>query len=169
MLKWTFAALALAAAATPARPAPPPPPAPAEQRQIDAFFAALPKRLPATDLASLEPLVAPDVKVYRDGRLAFSDRTAWFAELARSFERTSQFSPAGVSISRETFYRGPEREHVVLEFTFPFAPPGEHIDYHPAYPLRLVRYWLADGVLTKIDYGTPFENGGGPSTATGEP
>lgn len=163
MLKWTFAVLGLAAAATAAWPAPPPPPAPAEQRQINAFFAAMPTRVPVTDLAAFEPLVAPDVKVYRDGQLAFSDRATWFAELARNPYEGQPTAAVGYSISRETFYRGPEREHVVLEFAFPFAAPGEQVAFHPAYPFRLVRYWLRNGALTKIDYGAPFENGGGPS------
>jgi hypothetical protein len=26
-----------------------------------------------------------------------------------------------------------------------------------------VRYWLSNGILTKIDYGAPFEGGSGPS------
>ena len=163
MLKRTFAALGLAAAATAAWPAPPPPPAPAEQRQIDTFFAALPKRVPADDLARLEPLVAPGVEVYRNGQLVFSDRAAWFAELARNPFEGQPTSAVGQSISREMFYRGPEGEHVVFEFYYPVPPPGAQVTYHLAYPYRLVRYWLSDGILTKIDYGTPFENGGGPS------
>ena len=162
MLRWFLPASGLAIAATAAWPAPPPPPPPAEQRQIDAFFAAMPGRVPAADLSSFEPLVSPEVQVYRDGQLAFGDRAAWFAELGRNPYAGQPTAAVGYSISREKFYRGPEGEHVVLEFSFPFAAPGEQVAFHPAYPFRLVRYWLRDGVLIKVDYGTPFENGGGP-------
>ena len=167
MLKWTVGAIGLAAAATAAWSAPPPPPHPTEQRRIDAFFAAMPMRVPVADFAALEPLVAPDVKVYRDGELAFGDRAAWFADLGRNPYVGQPTAAVGYSISREKFYRGPEGEHVVLEFSFPFAAPGESVAFHPAYPWRLVRYWLSEGVLTRIDYGMPFEAGGGPSASSG--
>lgn len=140
---------------SPAMALPPPPPAPAEQAKIDSFFAALPRQLPAEDLPAFEPFVAPNVEVWRDGERVHSDRTAWFAELAKNpfAGWQSPKPPVAGAIGRDDFYRRATGEIIVRELTTARAPEGEQIIYHLGYNLRLVTYTLADGILTKVDYG----------------
>lgn len=155
MLRASITCLLIALGAASANALPPPPPPPEEQAQIDAFFAALPRQLPAGDLAAFEPLVAPDVEVWRAGELIHKSREAWFAELALNplAEWKSRNPPVGVAIGRDDFYREQDGDIVVRELVTGVAPEGEFVLYHLGFNLRFVTYTLENGVLVKVDYG----------------
>lgn len=143
---------------------PPPPPPPAEQAQIDAFFEALPRRLPAPDLEAFKDVVAEDVKVWRNGKLVYDSRERWFAELAENpFADWSMGTPPiAAGIGRDDFYRSPSGAIIVRELVSAVPPPGHQILYHLGGNLRFVTYTLREGILTKVDYGLGFDPMGAP-------
>ena len=123
--------------------------------QIDAFFEALPRRLPANDLAAFEPMVAEDVEVWRNGEMEYDNRADWFAYLTSNPLANWSMGtvPAGVGIGRDDFYRTANGDIVVRELSSGIAPEGKQVLYHLGYNLHFVTYTLRDGVLTKVDYG----------------
>lgn len=155
--RFVLVGLLALATANPASSLPLPPPPPQEMAQQKQFFEALPKRLPPTDLKAFAPYVSPDVKVYRDGKLAFNGRETWFAFL-RSFAANASDKPQGLSVSREAFYRTRDGAFVVLEFLWPIAPKGKEgqISYHSSHDFTLTTYHLDDGRLVRVDYGPPM-------------
>jgi hypothetical protein len=125
---------------------------------LKSFFAALPKRLPPGDLRALEPLVSPDLKVFRDNKLAYDGRESWFSYL-RSFGGTTSAQSAGISVSREKFYRSANGDIRVFEFHFPLQPPsGGPVSYHPVDPLQLVTYRFKGGQLVRVEYGPSMDD-----------
>lgn len=150
----SLALLTALALAGPASAPPPPPPAPAEQAQIDAFFAALPRRLPVSDFSAFEKVVSPDVTVWRDGVLVHRNRTSWFAEMARNpfVGWQSPKPPVAAGVGRDDFYRTQDGAIVVRELTTAIPPDGEFILYHLGHNLRFVTYVLSGGRLVRVDY-----------------
>ena len=136
---------------------PPPPPPPEEWAPQLAFFAALPHRYPAPDLAAFEALVAENVEVVRDGRVLHRTRRDWIDEL----QRVPAAEIQGHSVSRDQFHRAADGGISVREFSYPIAPEGKTIIYHPSAPLRYVTYYLAGGRLVRVVYGPAMDSYGG--------
>jgi hypothetical protein len=157
ILRFVLGAM-LIASATVSVAAPPPPPAPEEEGQMRNFVKALPRRIPH-DLESFAPFVAADVNVYRDGKLAFTDRSGWFAFL-RGFAGRTPEDPQGVSVARESLYRVAGDGLATMEFSYPIEPAGKEgqIVYHPEFPLQLVTYFLDHGRVVRVDYGYPMRS-----------
>jgi len=129
----------------------PPPPPDAWKAQV-AFFSSLPDRFPAADPAQFERQIAEDVQVYRDGILIHRSRADWIKEL-QSYKQKSPTDPTGFSISRDQYTLLADGSVSVREFTFPIAPKGRTVFYHPDYPLRYVSYRFAKSRLVRVDYG----------------
>jgi hypothetical protein len=141
-------------ASTPAVSLPLPPPTDKVLQQQQAFFRALPKRLPVEDLQAFTPHVVPDVKVYSEGTVTHSTREEWFAYL-QSFGQVRPNGPRGITVRREEFYVTRDGDIIVLEFSSPIPPKGKEgqISYHEDYDLQFVSYRLDNGRLTRVDYG----------------
>jgi len=152
VLRFVIGALLLANAAL-SIAAPPPPPPPEEEGRMRNFVKALPKRIPH-DLEAFAPFVSADVKIYREGKLAFTDRAGWFASL-RGFAGKHPDEPQGISVARESLYRVAGDGLATMEFNYPIAPAGKEgqIVYHPEFPLQLVTYCLDHGRVVRVDYG----------------
>lgn len=118
-----------------------------------AFFKALPKRFPASDISAFEKLVADDVQVYRDGKLVHRTRQSWISELQHFEKGKGPGNPQGYSASRDSFHKLADGGILVREFYYPIAPDGAHIVYHPSNPLRNVTYYLDEGRLVRVVYG----------------
>ncbi|WP_144033510.1 hypothetical protein [Sphingomonas guangdongensis] len=133
-----------------------PPPPDVWNAQVT-FFKLLPTRRPVTDTAQFERTVAKDLKVYRDGALIHNNRAAWIKEL-QSYERRSPDDPQGFSVSRDQYSRLTDGSILIREFTYPIAPTGATIIYHPSYPLRHVTYRFGKGKLVTVEYGAVMES-----------
>jgi hypothetical protein len=122
-----------------------------------AFFGSLPDRFPAANTATFEQLIAIDVQVYRDGNLIHQTRTDWLKEL-RSYKQASPEDPQGFSVSRDQYALLTDGSVSVREFTYPIAPEGRTVFYHPSYPLRYVVYRFGKGRVVRVDNGYSMAN-----------
>lgn len=134
-----------------------PPPSPDLWKAQVAFFNSLPGRFPAADITRFEQLVAEDVQVYREGNLIHRTRASWIREL-QSYRQQTPAHPQGFSVSRDQYTRTPDGSVSVREFTYPIAPEGKTIAYHPDYPFRYVSYKISSGKLVRVDYGAAMSN-----------
>ena len=132
-----------------------PPPSPDDWEGQVAVFRALPQRLPTKNIAPLEKLVADDLQVYRDGKLVHRTRRAWIDEL-QSYRQVEPGDPQGFSVSRDEYHKLADGGVSVREFTYPIAPDGAQIVYHPSNPLRYVTYYFKTGKVERIVYGPPM-------------
>ena len=149
-LKLMFAAVGLLYSSSGLSQTPPPPPG-VWQAQLS-FFTLLPDQFPAANTAGFEQLVAIDVQVYRDGNLIHQTRSDWLKEL-QSYKQASPTDPRGFSVSRDQYAILADGSVSVREFTYPIAPEGRTVFYHPSYPLRYVVYRFGNGRVVRVDYG----------------
>jgi hypothetical protein len=117
-----------------------------------AFFKALPTRFPAEDIAPLAPFVANDVQVYRDGKLVFRSREAWLNDLRSSGAPKGPDSPAGYTVSRNYIGEASDGGIIVGEFSFPIAPAGRTVIYHPINPRSFATYRFKGEKLVRVVY-----------------
>ena len=158
LMAGALAGIALFAGTASGQPAPPPPPH-VWQAQV-ALFVSLPQRFPSANISDFEKLVADDVKVFRDGKIVHESREAWLRELQDAGPR-SPGDPQGYSVSRDQFNRLQDGGISVREFSYPIAPEGRQIIYHPSAPLRYVTYYIEGGRLVRVDYGPAMSSYGG--------
>jgi hypothetical protein len=136
-----------------------PPPLDEWKAQLALFSSLLP-RLPAADLSSFTRLVADDVQVYRDNKIIYRTRKDWVEEF-QSYKQKSPRDPQGFSVSRDQYSLLSDGGISVREFTYPIAPEGASVVYHPSYPLRYVTYYLYRGKLVRVIYGPAMTSYGG--------
>lgn len=129
----------------------PPSPPDVWKSQVD-LFVALPRRFPATDMFDFARVVSENVEVQRDNKVVFRTREDWFDEL-QSYKPSSPSAPQGFSVSRDQYSMLSDGGVMVREFTYPIAPKGGMVYYHPDYPIRYVTYYVNQGKLFRVIYG----------------
>jgi hypothetical protein len=132
----------------------PPPPSDLWKSQVD-LFVALPRRFPAADMSNFARVVSENVEVQRENKVVFRTRKEWFDEL-QSYKQSAPSAPQGFSVSRDQYSLLSDGGIMVREFTYPIAPEGETVFYHPNYPLRYVTYYVNQGKLFRVIYGPPM-------------
>ena len=155
-----FAGLALSLLVACSAFAQTPPPPPEVWNAQFGLFVSLPQRFPAANMSDFALVVADNVEVQRENKVVFRTRKEWFDEL-QSYKQSSPSAPQGFSVSRDQYSLLSDGGVMVRELTYPIAPKGKTVFYHPDFPLRYVTYYVNQGKLVRVIYGPPMSSYGG--------